>query len=115
MNFDLSRSDVEQLLAGFLAGTQAVALKTQVTDYRELPEPYRPAVHRAHEAKRAWTAWSTDCGFLVAWGDYDIAASRQLFSHVLFVEWQGSHGGPHATWCRCDPRRPTEWVFGRGA
>jgi hypothetical protein len=114
MNFDLSRSDVERLLAGFLAGTQAVALNTQVTDCRELPEPHRAAVQRAHEANRAWTAWSTDCGFLVAWGDYDIAASKRLYSYVLSIGWCGLQGSQHATWCRCDPGRPTEWVIGRG-
>jgi hypothetical protein len=113
MHFDLSRSDVERLLTGFLAGTQGVTLQSPITDCQVLPDVYRTAIQRAQEANRAWTAWSTDYGFLLAWGDYDSAASRRQFVYMLFVEWI-DFGGQHAAWCHCDPGRPTEWVFGRG-
>lgn len=83
MNFELSRSELENLLAGFLAGTQCVELKTRITELKHLSAEYRTHVQCAKAKGRAWTAWSTELGILVAWGDYDIAASRRLDAFVL--------------------------------
>jgi hypothetical protein len=114
VNIDLCRSDVENLLDGFLAGTQDIKLLARVIDTRELPEGCRECVQLAASRGRAWTAWSTDVGLMAAWGDYDIEASRRINAYVLFVEWYWLPGGQHALWCHCDPRRPTEWTIGRG-
>jgi hypothetical protein len=114
MNFDLSRSDVENLLAGFLAGTQGVELKKRLTDLSDLAPACRTHVRRAVASGRAWTAWSTEHGPIAAWGDYDIHGSRQINAYLLSVEWCGVPNDHHSLWCYCHPRRPTEWIVGRG-
>jgi len=114
VNFDLSRVDVENLLAAFLVGTQGMKPLARVIDLRELPEQCRVCVQLAASRGRAWTAWSTEVGPIAAWGDYDIAASRRLNAYVLFVEWYWLPSGQNSLWCHCDPRRPSEWTIGRG-
>jgi hypothetical protein len=114
VKYDLSRSDVENLLAGFLTGAQGIELGTRLTDIRELPETCRTLVRRAEESGRAWTAWSTPIGPVAAWGQYDLERSRQLFAFLLLVEWWDVPSGHHALWAYCDPRRPTEWTIGHG-
>jgi len=114
MKFDLNRSDVETLLAGFLAGTQCVKLQARVLAIDDLPEECRQPVGAAASLGRAWTAWSTERGPMAAWGNYDIKASIQLNAYVLLVEWYVQPSGCHSIWCHCNPARPTEWVVGRG-
>jgi hypothetical protein len=114
VNFDLSRSDVENLLAAFLAGTLGVEFGTRFMTLSELPAPCRTHLRPAVASGRAWIAWSTSCGPLAAWGVYDIQASRQINAYLLFVEWWGMPSGHHSLWCYCDPKRPTDWVVGRG-
>jgi hypothetical protein len=62
MNFDLSRPDLETLLAGFLTGTQAVEVGVRRIDLADLPPACRAHVRLAEASGRAWTAWSTPCG-----------------------------------------------------
>jgi hypothetical protein len=113
INFDLSRPDVENLLSAFLAGTQNVALKSRLTDIGELPAECRQYIRQAEASGRAWTAWMTDLGPMAAWGDYHSEPSKRLYAYLLLVEWWLPSTGHHSIWCYCDPRRPTEWTFGR--
>ena len=114
INFVLSRSDVENLLAGFLAETLAVELETRLIEPSEVPAACRKHIRRAAASGRAWTAWSTPCGPIAAWEDYYIQGSQQINAYLLFVEWWGDRSGHHSLWCYCDPKRPTEWTVGRG-
>jgi hypothetical protein len=114
INFDLSRSDVENLLAGFLAGAQGAELGARLLDVGNLPAACREQVRLAQASGRAWTAWLTPCGPIAAWGDYDIQGSRKINAYLLFVEWYCLSSGHHSLWCYCCPERPTEWIVGRG-
>jgi hypothetical protein len=114
VNFDLSRSDVEILLTGFIVGTQGVELGTHLTSLGDLPAAYRAHVRGAEASGDAWTAWLTLWGPMAAWGNYDIQGSRQINAYLLFVEWWGELSGHHSLWCYCDPKRPTGWTIGRG-
>src|SRR5882724_411413 len=98
-NFDLSLSELERLLAGFLVGTQGVELGERLMDLDDLPAACREDVRRATASGRAWTAWSTQYGPIVAWGDYNIQGSKQLNGYLLFVEWWSVPGGHHSLWC----------------
>jgi hypothetical protein len=113
INYDLSRSDVENLLAGFLKGTQNVELHARITDLSELPAECRKLVSQAQASGRAWIACVTPEGPMAAWGDYHLEPSKRLFGYLLSVEWWTNPTGHHSLWCYCDPRRPTEWTFGR--
>jgi hypothetical protein len=113
INFELSRSDVENLLAGFLAGTQCVVLQARIIEIGELPGATRTHVQRAESRGRPWTAWSTKRGPMAAWGDYNLEGSVKLNAYLLFVEWWLVPSGHHSLWCYCYPKRPTEWIIGR--
>lgn len=67
---------------------------------------------RAENAGRVWVAHSTEMGPMAAWGDYDRRRSETF--HRLFVEWWVPSSGHHALWAHAEPKRPTEWTFGRG-
>jgi hypothetical protein len=112
MYFDLSRSEMENVLTGFLVGALGVELKAQVSQM-ELPEDYRTRICKAESEGRPWTAWSTDRGLVAAWGEQDLDASRKLHACVLFVSWCGEAFSQHGIWCYCYPNRPTEWIVGR--
>jgi hypothetical protein len=114
INFDLSRTDVENLLAGFLTGAVGVQLGTRLTDLNALPVAYRAHVRAAEASGRACTAWSTADGPIAAWGDYHLEASKRLYAHLLLIEWSEVPTGHHSLWCYCDPKRSTEWTIGRG-
>jgi hypothetical protein len=95
VNFDLSRSDVEILLTRFIVGTQGVEIGTHLTSLGDLPAAYCAHVRGAEASGHAWTAWSTPCGPMAAWGNY----ARQINAYLLFVERWGelrSHPFPLA-------------------
>jgi hypothetical protein len=113
INFDLSRAEVENLLLGFLAGTQNVALKVRLTEIANLPASCRPLLRVAQSSGRAWIAWETEYGPMAAWGEYHPEPSKRLNAYLLFVEWWLMPAGHHSLWCYCDAKRPTEWTIGR--
>lgn len=110
----LARAEVEALLSAWLAGTQCVELQGRLTARADLPEACVKYVVAAQDAGRAWVAWSTELGPMVAWGDYDERQSEKMRAHVMFIEWWLPSSGHHRLWARADPRRPTEWTAGRG-
>jgi hypothetical protein len=114
ISVDLSRSGVEELLAGFLVGALGVELGTQLKDPGELPVGCRTRLRIAQGSGRAWTAWSTPSGPMAICGDLDIPGSRQLSAYLLFIEWWNALNEYHALWSFCNPKRPTEWTIGRG-
>jgi hypothetical protein len=114
INFDLSRSEVENLLAGFLTGAVGVQLGARLTDLNTLPAEHRKHVRAAEAPGRTWAAWVTERGPIAAWGDYHPEASKRLYGYQMLVEWYDTPTGHHALWCYCDPKHPTEWTFGRG-
>lgn len=114
MTSDVSRAQVVSLLDGFLSGTQVVELRTAVEDLKELPIWFRTHLEGASNLGRIWTAWSTDAGYMIAWGDYDHDQSRRIRGHVLFIEWCLSPSEHHASWWYCYAKRPKEWICGRG-
>jgi hypothetical protein len=109
-----ARADIELLLSAWLAGTQCVDLRARLTTPADVPEACLKHVLEAREAGQAWVAWSTEFGPMVAWGDYDQRQSERMRMHVMFIEWWLPSSGHHRLWGRSDPRRPTEWTFGRG-
>jgi hypothetical protein len=111
---DLSRSDVENLLAGLLAGAQGVELGKRLTELRELPMACRTHLQLAEASGCGWVAWSTPSGPVVAWGNVEIHGSRRINAYLLLVERWDAPSGHHALWCYCDLKRPTEWTVGRG-
>jgi hypothetical protein len=113
VNFDLSRSDVENLLAGFLAGAIGLELRARL-DISQLPVDCRKHMQQAKTSGRAWTAWATERGPIAAWGDYHFEASKGNYAHLLLIEWSDVPTGHHSLWCYCDPKRPTEWTVGEG-
>jgi hypothetical protein len=114
IRFDLSRSDVENLLGGFLTGALGLEPETRLTETAELPMACQSHLRLAETSGRAWTAWSTPLGPTAAWGEYDIQGSKNLFAFLLLVEWWDVPSGHHALWAYCDPRRRTEWTIGKG-
>jgi hypothetical protein len=111
---DLSRSDVENLLAGFLTGARSVQLGKRLTELDDLPAAYRTHVQLAEASGVVWAAWSTQCGPVVAWAKVDAQGSGRSSAYLLQFEWYETLSGHHALWCHCDPKRPTEWTIGRG-
>jgi hypothetical protein len=105
--------DMEALLGAYLVGTRGVTLGKRL-DLTHLPEACLKYVLQAKSAGRVWVAWSTEKGPMAAWADYDGQRSERMRAHVLLVEWWDPLSGHHALWARSDPRRPTEWTFGRG-
>jgi len=114
INFDLSRSDVENLLAGFLTGAVGIQPGARLTDLNVLPADRRKHVCAAEAAGRTWVVWATERGPIAAWGDYHSEASKRLCGYQILVEWCDVPTGHHSLWCYCDPKRPTEWTIGRG-
>lgn len=114
LRFAPARADVEFLLSAWLAGTQCVDLRRRLTALADLPEACLKHVVEAQEAGRAWVAWWTELGPMVAWGDYDRRQSEKMRAHTMFLEWWLPSSGHHRLWARGDPRRPTEWTVGRG-
>ena len=117
INYDLSRLEVETLIAAFLTGALGIELERRLTDLGELPPVCRAHVRLAEASGRAWTAWSTLCGPIAAWGYYDIQGSKQISAYLLLVEWCGvlsGHCDHHSLWCYSYPKHPREWIVGRG-
>jgi len=114
MHFDLTRDDIDNLLTAFLTGTQCADLQTRITDPNQLPPACRERLQLAQNPARPWTAWATTDGPIAACGDYDMAGSIRLSAYLLLVEWWTLPSGYHSAWCHCDPKRPTDWIFGRG-
>lgn len=114
MPSDVSRAEIVSLLDAFLAGTQAVELRTAIKDLKALPVWFRAHLERAEGLGRIWTAWSTDEGHMIAWGDYDQEQSKRIRAHVLFVKWCLPPAEHHASWWYCYGKRPREWICGRG-
>jgi len=113
MHFDVSRSDLENLLTGFLVGALGIEPKAQIHDLTVLPEDYRTRVRHAESQEHPWTAWSTERGLVAVWCEYDLAASKRLQACCLFLSWYGVAFSQHGMWCYCYPNRPTEWIVGR--
>jgi hypothetical protein len=114
IDYDLSRSDIQSLLAGFLTGAVGVTLGTRLMDLDDLPSACRTHVRLAAANGRTWAAWVTDRGPIAVCGEYHIEPSKRLFAYLLLTEWWEDLSGHHSMWCYCDPKRLTEWTFGRG-
>ncbi len=113
INFDLSRSDVENIFAGFLIGAINLPPGVRVMDLNALPPECRKLVRAAAASGRPWAAWSTNEGTVALWGDYHMESSKRLHAYLLLVEWYDEYLGHHSLWCYCDPKRLTEWTVGR--
>jgi hypothetical protein len=112
--FEIARAPVEDLLKCFFIGAYNFSPADQIVEVADLPMGCQKWVHAAEARGLRWTAWSTARGPIVAWATYDFEGSKRLDAHVLYVEWYVLPNEYHALWCRCDPHRPTEWIFGRG-
>ena len=113
INFDLSRSDVENLLAAFLTGAVGVQVGMRLTDLNALPVEHRKHLRAAADAGRTWAAWSTERGPIATWGDYHPEASKGLCAYLILIEWYDTPTGHHSLWCYSYPQRPTEWIVGQ--
>jgi hypothetical protein len=111
---DVAPTPVAELLKCFFIGTHSVSAADQIIEVADLPIEGQEQVHAVQARGLGWTAWSTARGPIVAWATYDVDGSKRLDAHVLYVEWYVLPSEYHAVWCRCDPHRPTEWIFGRG-
>lgn len=103
---------MDNLLAGFLTGAVGVELRARL-DISELPAERRKQVGVAEASGCPWTAWLTERGPMVAWGEHRPEPSKRLNAFLL-IEWWDVPSGHHALWAYCDLRRPNEWTVGRG-
>ena len=115
IHFDLSRTQVQILLEGFLTGALGVELIARLDKLDDLPQECRTHVELAQDAGVPWIAWSTANGPMAAWGNFDVQGSRRCHVVVLHIAWWHPLSGQHSVWCHCDPKRPTEWTVGRGS
>jgi hypothetical protein len=99
VNFDLSRSDVEILLAEFLTGAAGVQLTERLTDLNALPAECCNQVRPAEASGRICVAWSSSTGPIAAWGDYHVEGSKQLKAYLMSVEWYDAQTGHHSLSC----------------
>ena len=111
----MARPSEEEFLKYFFVGTRTVSPADQITNIEDPPMDCQRHVRAAQARGLGWTAWATARGPMVAWATYDIEGSQRLKMHVLHFEWFLPPSEYHRVWCRCDPHRPTEWIFGRGA
>jgi hypothetical protein len=114
INFDLTRSDVEILLTGFLSGALGVTLTDRLNNLGDLPRDWRTHLQLAEDSGCPWVAWSTSGGPIAVCGKFDVQGSRRINAYLLLVEWRDTLSGHHSVWCYCEPKRPTEWTLGRG-
>jgi hypothetical protein len=114
INFELSRSDIESVLTGFLPGALGVSLVGRLDSLSDLPREYRTYLQLAEGSGSAWIWWSTPSGAIAAWGRLDLQGSRRINACLLHIDWCDTLTGRHSLWCYCDPQRPTEWTIGRG-
>jgi len=106
---------IETLLGAFLVGTYGLELKERLFNLNDLPNDYRDLIEQARAEGRVWAAWSTSDGAVAASAEYDEPRSKEVHAHVMRIEWRcPTATGQHSLWVCCDPRRPTEWVAGRG-
>jgi hypothetical protein len=109
----ISGADLAALLGHFLIGTQCFSQGVRIEDPHALSPEFRELVVKAQSDRQAWCAWSTERGTMFAAGQVDVVASRQ--NHfVIFIEWYLKDLERHAAWWRCYPKRPRDWIVGRG-
>ena len=113
---NLSRSDVENLLTGFLSGALGMELIVRLSNLQDVPSVCcsRLDLINIIEVAGAWIAWSTRYGAVAAKGSLDIEGSRRIQACLLRIEWFDTVSGHHSLWAHCDAKRPTEWTIGRG-
>jgi hypothetical protein len=114
VNLDLSRSDVENLLTGFLSGALGMELIARLSNLKDVPSACCSRLNLTEEVAGAWIAWSTQHGAVAARGSLDVDGSRRIQGCLLRIEWVDTVSGHHALWAHCDPKRPTEWTIGHG-
>jgi hypothetical protein len=117
VNLDLSRSDVANLLTGFLSGALGMELIVRLSNLKDVPSDCCSRLNLFNlvdEVAGAWIAWSTPHGAVAAQGSLDVAGSRRIQACLLRIEWVDTVSRHHALWAHCDPKRPTEWTIGRG-
>ena len=114
VNLDLSRSDVENLLTGFLSGALGMELIARLFNLSDVPAAPSSRLNLTEEVAGAWVAWSTRHGAVTARGSLDVEGSRRIQACVLRIEWVDTVSGHHSLWAHCNPKRPTEWTIGRG-
>lgn len=81
----------------------------------ELPVHHRTLIAKCLKQGPIAISWLTDHGPMSLVADYDTAQSRLIRAHVFYFEWLIEPGGIHGNyWWHCYPKRPGEWIAGRG-
>lgn len=114
INLDLSRTEVEDLLTGFLSGALCVEIVARLGNLDFLSVACRKRAQLAVASGGAWIAWSTAFKPVAVWGNVDIHRSRQINACLLQIAWCDAPSGHHSLWCYCQTKHPTEWTVGRG-
>jgi hypothetical protein len=113
-DFYMSRAALEGLLEHFAAAALGLMLEARIRDASELPAGHRQCLTNSHEKPNAWVAWHTNRGPVSARAAYDHEQSQRMAAHVLCLAWWIDLGEHHEGWWHCYPKRPNEWVKGRG-
>jgi hypothetical protein len=114
VNFELSRANIQELLAAFLMGAVDLKLEGRISEAAHLPSPMKMLIGAARAKEDPWGLWMTSSGPVAAWANYDKEGSRRLGAYLLYIEWCAINGESHSLWCHANPHRPTEWTVGRG-
>jgi hypothetical protein len=99
----------------FVSAALGLDIGPRIERLSELPAHHRNSFAKTEREGRLWVAWSTNRGPVTLCAEYDHAQAQSIKAHVVYFEWwiepSESHGG-----CRwhCYPKRPREWLAGRG-
>src|ERR1700736_3285226 len=113
VGFALPPRPIEELLEGFFVGALGLTLEARIRGASDLLGSDHVALIGAQD-QDGWCAWKTNQGLLSACGKYDHEQSQRTSAYVLLIEWSIAPHEHHKGWWHCYPKRPLEWIKGRG-
>ena len=114
MDSTLAHTLAEELLEHFVTACLGLTLAGRIRDPSLLPPRHRCYLTDRDGNSRPWAAWRTDRGIVTAYADYDHVQARWMGAHVVHLSWWIGSDVHHEGWWHCYPRRPREWIKGRG-
>ena len=114
-NVSHSAIEVEDLIEHFIVGALGLDIVSRIGQLSELPAHHQDALAKLQCKGRTWAAWSTNVGPVTVSAEYDHAQAQSVKAHILYFEWWIEPGKSHGNyWWHCYPKRPREWIAGRG-
>jgi hypothetical protein len=111
----VSSAPIVELMEHFVSAALGLDVVSRIGQPRELPAHHKDSVAKLQCKGRIWAAWSTNIGPVIVSAEYDHAQAQSMKAHVLYFEWWIEPGESHGRyWWHCYPKRPREWIAGRG-